>query len=357
MKKRALSFALCLCLCLGLSVPAWAAEATFTDVPTTHWSYSYVERAVNEGWIGGYGDGRFGPNDQVTYAQLSTMLIQAFFPEVPENFMGPASSVWYERYCASMAFMGLYDGTRAGQDGGYASVADQPVSRYEVAQLLSNVLWYDSVELNYNAASVQAGIADWNRVPGNYQDALTDVVGAGIIGGIDDRGTFDGSSYVTRGQAAVIMTRLNEVIENGGAATDPTEPEQPSEPEQPQESEENFVDAVLRLVNEERAKEGLSPMTTNDTLNGAAQVRAEELQELFDHTRPDGSSCFTALDEAGVRYWTAGENIAAGAATPESVMNMWMNSEGHRANILNESFDAIGVGRVGNYWVQMFVGG
>ena len=85
--------------------------------------------------------------------------------------------------------------------------------------------------------------------------------------------------------------------------------------------------------------------------------KEEELQELFDHTRPDGSSCFTALDEAGVRYWTAGENIAAGAATPESVMNMWMNSEGHRANILNESFDAIGVGRMGNYWVQMFVGG
>ena len=89
MKKRVLSFALCLCLCLGLSVPAWAAEATFTDVPTTHWSYSYVERAVNEGWIGGYGDGRFGPNDQVTYAQLSTMLIQAFFSRGTRELYGP----------------------------------------------------------------------------------------------------------------------------------------------------------------------------------------------------------------------------------------------------------------------------
>lgn len=123
-------------------------------------------------------------------------------------------------------------------------------------------------------------------------------------------------------------------------------------------AESNFVSEVIRLVNEERAKVGLSALQTNDTINGAAQVRVNELPTLFDHTRPDGTTCFTALDDAGIRYGTAGENIAAGQATPEQVVNAWMNSEGHRANILNASFTTIGVGynSAGRYWVQLFIG-
>jgi uncharacterized protein YkwD len=90
-------------------------------------------------------------------------------------------------------------------------------------------------------------------------------------------------------------------------------------------------------------------------------VRAEELIQSFSHTRPDGTSCFTAFDEFGVDYRAAGENIAAGQKTPEDVVNSWMNSSGHRANILSENFTAIGVGVAEDvngtlYWVQMFIG-
>lgn len=119
---------------------------------------------------------------------------------------------------------------------------------------------------------------------------------------------------------------------------------------------------VVRLVNEERAKEGLPPLGTFDSLSAAAQVRAPEIVTLFEHTRPDGRECFTALKEAGVSYYTAGENIAAGQSTPAAVVESWMNSPGHRANILNKDFTHIGVGYVksgsgyGSYWVQMFVG-
>ena len=101
---------------------------------------------------------------------------------------------------------------------------------------------------------------------------------------------------------------------------------------------------MIRLVNEERAKEGLSALQTNGAINEAAQVQVKEISTLFDHTRPDGTTCFTALDDAGIRYSTAGENIAVGYSTPEQVVNGWMNSEGHRANILNASFTPIGVG-------------
>ena len=122
--------------------------------------------------------------------------------------------------------------------------------------------------------------------------------------------------------------------------------------------EGDFISEVIRLVNEERAKEGLSALRTNDAIHAAAQVRADELSTLFDHTRPDGTACFTALDDAGIQYRTAGENIAAGYASPEQVVAGWMNSAGHRANILNADFTAIGVGcdSTGGYWVQLFIG-
>ena len=122
--------------------------------------------------------------------------------------------------------------------------------------------------------------------------------------------------------------------------------------------EGDFISEVIRLVNEERAKEGLAALQTNDTIHAAAQVRVNELSTLFDHTRPDGTTCFTALDDAGIQYRTAGENIAAGYSTPEQVVTGWMNSEGHRANILNANFTTIGVGydSSGRYWVQLFIG-
>ena len=111
---------------------------------------------------------------------------------------------------------------------------------------------------------------------------------------------------------------------------------------------------VVDLVNAERAKAGLSALTIDTKVTAAAQVRAKEVQTSFSHTRPDGRSCFTALDEANASYRGAGENIALGQKTPEQVMNDWMNSEGHRANIMNPNFKYIGVGVDGNAWTQLF---
>ena len=119
------------------------------------------------------------------------------------------------------------------------------------------------------------------------------------------------------------------------------------------------VAGVVKLVNEERKKEGLSALSSTDAaLNKAAQKRAEEISKVFSHSRPDGSSCFTVLKEFGVKYSAAGENIAAGQKTPEAVMNCWMNSAGHKKNILNPSYKKIGVGCFEKngckYWVQLF---
>ena len=122
----------------------------------------------------------------------------------------------------------------------------------------------------------------------------------------------------------------------------------------------SYQDQVVALVNQDRAANGLGPVTATAELNAAAQARANEIVSYFSHTRPNGSSCFTIFREYGVNYGSAGENIAAGQRSPEAVENSWMNSSGHRANILNGSYAHIGVGYVnvgsgyGSYWVQMF---
>lgn len=119
--------------------------------------------------------------------------------------------------------------------------------------------------------------------------------------------------------------------------------------------------AVLELMNQQRANNGLQTLTTNDLLYQAATVRAKELEQSFSHIRPDGTDPFTVLDTYDISYYTAGENIAKGYATPESVMNAWMNSDGHRANILDSDFQSadIGVYQGANgtyYWSIFFIG-
>ena len=116
-----------------------------------------------------------------------------------------------------------------------------------------------------------------------------------------------------------------------------------------------YESEVLRLVNIERAKQGLAALFAGSAAAmQAADIRAAEIKTSFSHTRPNGSSCFTALEEAGVSYRAAGENIASGYRTPSAVVEGWMNSDGHRSNILSKNFTHLAVGYDNNNWVQLF---
>ena len=116
---------------------------------------------------------------------------------------------------------------------------------------------------------------------------------------------------------------------------------------------DEFCEEVIRLTNKEREKEGLDPLTADSDLMDFAQVRAEEISEYFSHHRPDGVS------EGPYPDYMIGENIAKGYKTPEEVMDGWMNSDGHRAEILFADNSKIGVGvyKSGGllYWVQVFI--
>ena len=115
---------------------------------------------------------------------------------------------------------------------------------------------------------------------------------------------------------------------------------------------------VVALVNKERESRGLTPLIMDPALDKAAAQRAEEVSGHFAHKRPDGSSNFTVLDEMNINYGYAGENIAGGQTSAAAVMNSWMNSTGHRTNILSKDYYKIGVGHYisggMDYWVQVF---
>ena len=117
---------------------------------------------------------------------------------------------------------------------------------------------------------------------------------------------------------------------------------------------------VVHLVNAERAKYGLAALSEDWELSRVARYKAQDMRDrhYFDHTSPTYGSPFDMIRAFGLHYRSAGENIAYGYRTPEAVVQAWMTSSGHRANILNASYTRIGVGYVasGNYWVQHFIG-
>lgn len=122
----------------------------------------------------------------------------------------------------------------------------------------------------------------------------------------------------------------------------------------------SFEAEVIRLVNEIRRQNGLKPLAENWELSRVARYKSQDMLDhrYFSHTSPTYGTPFQMIKAFGLSYRTAGENIAMGYSTPQAVVNGWMNSSGHRANILNASYTQIGVGYVaqGNYWTQMFIG-
>ncbi len=138
----------------------------------------------------------------------------------------------------------------------------------------------------------------------------------------------------------------------------PSNPNKPVEDENSSNSSVSSIEQeVVRLVNIERQKEGLSPLSIDTQLSKVARLKSEDMKNkgYFSHTSPTYGTPFDMLKQFNISYKTAGENIAKGQKSAEAVVNAWMNSEGHRRNILSKSFTHIGVGHTSNYWTQLFI--
>jgi len=118
-----------------------------------------------------------------------------------------------------------------------------------------------------------------------------------------------------------------------------------------------YADQVVTLVNQERAKAGLKPLASDPALTAMAMDKAKDMynNNYFDHNSPTYGSPFDMMRSYGIRYTYAGENIAKGQRNPQEVMNAWMNSPGHRQNMMSPNFTKIGVAYYNGEWVQEFI--
>ena len=150
---------------------------------------------------------------------------------------------------------------------------------------------------------------------------------------------------------------------NNSGSTQTETPSAPAQNEQPASNIGSYELQVLNLVNEQRANYGLSALKYSTALEAVAYAHSKDMAQnnYFSHTNLSGQSPFDRMRQAGISYRSAAENIAAGQRTPQEVVNAWMNSSGHRANILNSSVTEMGVGiysggSYGVYWTQLFRG-
>lgn len=172
---------------------------------------------------------------------------------------------------------------------------------------------------------------------------------------------FPHSKYVKKGQYVFFKEQQRSRFH--GTRKPEAGPTEPSVNERNQPAGTSAISEIERrvveLTNEQRRKHGLRDLTIDETLSRVAKTKAVDMSnnKYFSHTSPTYGSPFDMMRDFGVSYKSAGENIAMGQTTAEQVVNAWMNSEGHRKNILNANYTHIGVGfsKEGNYWVQMFI--
>ena len=326
------------CFLIMFQVPALAGS--FVDVAPSHWAYDDIEKAYEADVIQGArydektDDRYFQPDSRLTTAQFLTIIGRAFYAKDMEDFTAQAKN-WYDpawKTALKYQLIGNEIGTEQ---------LKKEISRYEMAEILYRLFADFEVKLPSEAEllKTQAKIADMAEIKAKKAERyITPIFYFGVLSGVDGKGTFAGDRLFTRAEMAVIYSRLNNFLADILQAR----------------QLRDFRTKVLELVNAERAKRGVSPLRMDDKLNQAAQIRAGEILQLFEHIRLDGRDALSILEEMGIDHYSAGENIASGPTTPEEVVQGWMNSQGHRENILADDFARIGIGYRDEAWVQLF---
>lgn len=334
-------FAIAMGLLLSASLWSGSAEAAaFPDVHPNEKAYDAVEEMAARGLISGFPDGTFRQNEPVTRAQNTIFLgrVQGVSGyekvELPYSDVAPSQAAF--PYIAFYAYNNVYElGSRF--------YPDTVVTRAEMARTVVKALYLNGTP--------ETGFSD---VPASHPDAvyINALAANGLTSGVGN-GKYDPNGIVTRGQMAIFMLNIDEFI---------GEPEPVEEPEQLYDIDPNFEPSAIEreiwtIVNEERAKEGLAPLKLAKDLSYVARVKSQDMKDhnYFDHQSPTYGSPFSMMSDFGLTFSLAGENIAGGYTDAADVMNGWMNSPGHRANILTPEYEEIGIGVYGRYYTQMFI--
>nr|WP_325219478.1 CAP domain-containing protein [uncultured Oscillibacter sp.] len=338
------------------STPAAPSSTGFSDVPDSHYAASAIKNCVAKGIVSGYNDGTFKPTASVTRAQFCVMLARAFYPDGLKEKETAANKAkgWFVPASATLHDLAAGHGVLAGTsfENGYAdsTVMGQPISRYDMAQVMSNIMSEkDCRATDAQKKEAQTKIKDWASVPQKQRDAVAACYALGIIGGQSD-GTFGGSKTMNRAQGCVVIDRMEKYVSS--AASQPAQPSQPTETSKPTEtakpSPEAAVAELVRLLNAERTKAGLKALESMDGLTKAAEQRAKDLSGGYIEIRADGSDWTSVVKQAGIPADYVDESFVVGKGydTAAAALEMVLSTPEAREALMNPEYTHMSVGYV-----------
>lgn len=341
MKKR-VSIMILLLLLISSTLTFANDINDFKDIRHNDWYKDTISYLVYIGGISGYPDGSFKPNQSMTKAEFVKVLISSLgYSDIEKT-----QTHWASGYIAQGIKLNIIE-------NGWLKDIDKPISRYEMARLISNTLTYRKETIPSNLTQYISLITDFKKIPTTLNgetngktlsECVLETYVKGIVTGYPN-GSFEGGKSLTRAEASTVIVR---VLDNGSRVT----PELGTNI--------SLEEEILRLVNIERNKAGIKSLVLSSELSSVALLKSEDMAifDYFDHTSPNYGSPFEMMTTMGISYKAAGENIAKGYKTAESVVQGWMDSPGHKANILNPLFGKMGIGYYKastTYWTQMFI--
>lgn len=308
----------------------------FNDLQKVPWAEDAINALHKQDIINGVNSEEFAPNRSITRAEATQLIVSANLNDetgaFDSNFSDVSDDYFYKEVIDTATAKGVITGY---PDGTFRPTLS--ITRAEAAVIINNAF-------SINAGSIDRSFSDLKK--GHWaEEAITNLTSNRLMNGYPD-GTIRPGNEITRAEFAVMLKTVLE-YKNGIM---------------PEETESTYEEEVVRLTNIERANNGLAPLEMDAKLTEIAELKSADMRDnnYFAHTSPTYGSPFNMMNQFDIRYLVAAENIAAGQRTPEEVVNSWMNSEGHRANILREEITHIGVGYVeggsyNTYWTQMFI--
>lgn len=305
----------------------------FKDTKPTDWFMKDVTQLINLDGISGYPDGTFKPNKDISKSEFIKILISSIgYKNLKETGID-----WASEYISKALELSII--TEDNLDN-----LNKPITRFEMAVIVSNTLELKEDIIPNNLQNYSSNIKDIHKIHDeNLYTCVLNTYVKGIISGYPD-GSFSGDNFLSRAEASSVIVRV--IDEN-------------SRIEQIPDKSSSFANDVLTIVNQERNKEGLSGLEFCPALNSVANLKSQDMSahNYFDHISPNYGNLFDILKKRNINYSYGGENIAVGHTSPKEVVHAWMNSPGHRKNILNPNYQKTGIGVCfGNkvYWTQNF---
>lgn len=332
--------------------------ATFKDVPQNHWAYDAINKMSNQGIINGYANGNYEPNALITRAQSAKIVALAIQAKPTADFTPSFKDVaktntFYNHIQALTQREIFHNGT--------AFKPNDSLTRGQMAKIIARA---------YNITLDDNDLIQFKDVPKSYgfHPYITAIAEVGITK-TKEGTSFSPNEPVTRAQMAAFIQRAGEFqakLQTGEIYYDATQKRYidktysiPAPPNT--ESAQTVSDQTINLVNKNRQQQNLATLQHDKNLSAIAKKKAEDManNNYFAHVSPTYGSVGNMLDHFNYNWTAYGENIAKGYKSPDTVVDGWMQSPGHRANILQPKFKNIGSGYATDtkgttYWVHLF---